>query len=282
MTVEEKSEASCIRVKNPPLCHCGYPCKLQRPNIGVPAKFTPFFRCKLTTHDGWPMCDFQEYIHGLKSLWPTDEEEGRTCNWEDFPGRRKLWQQLGSESEPLRSNTMDKIRRKLRSKYDIPLPEREVEAMLSEDMRRHKGQPGRGYYTYEECITYWRLHRDKYPAGLTREEKTAKRQKIEEERERQRRRSKEKARKDPISDYPYGTWEHYFKTVENRERKGKEEEMKARARDAEMETVRALVAGLPAQLPVDKKGKGIAKPNWYDGGDDDWRGDEFIYDGDSN
>lgn len=50
MTMEEKSEASCIRVKNPPLCHCGYPCKLQRPNIGVPAKFTPFFRCKLTTH----------------------------------------------------------------------------------------------------------------------------------------------------------------------------------------------------------------------------------------
>uniref|UniRef100_A0A0D9VXB8 Zinc finger GRF-type domain-containing protein n=1 Tax=Leersia perrieri TaxID=77586 RepID=A0A0D9VXB8_9ORYZ len=74
MTMEEKSEASCIRVKNPPLCHYGYPCKLQCPNIGVPAKFTPFFRCKLSTHDEWPMCDFQEYIYGPKSFWPTDKE----------------------------------------------------------------------------------------------------------------------------------------------------------------------------------------------------------------
>ena len=195
-------------------------------------------------------------------------------------------QQLGRQSEPLKSNTIEKIRRKLRNKYDIPLPEREVEAMLSEDMTRHKGQPARGYYTYEECITYWRLHREKYPADLTPEEKIAKRQKIEEERERQRRLSKEKARKDPNTVYPYGTWEHYFKTVEDRQRKAKEEELEARAGDAQMEAVRALVAELPSQLPVDRKGKGIANdaqgPHWYDGGDDDWGDDELVYDGDSN
>uniref|UniRef100_A0A0D9WEI9 Uncharacterized protein n=1 Tax=Leersia perrieri TaxID=77586 RepID=A0A0D9WEI9_9ORYZ len=107
--------------------------------------------------------------------------EGRTCNWKDFSGLTKLREQLGRQSEPLKSNMIEKIRRKLRNKYDIPLPEREVEAMLSEDMRRHKGQPTRGYYTYEECITYWRLHREKYPVDLTPEEKIAKRQKIKEE-----------------------------------------------------------------------------------------------------
>lgn len=50
MTPEEKAEAASIRVTNRPLCHCGVPCKLQRPNLELPVKFTPFFRCKLTTH----------------------------------------------------------------------------------------------------------------------------------------------------------------------------------------------------------------------------------------
>ena len=50
MTNEEKQAAACIRVENPPLCYCGHPCKLQHPNLELPKKFTPFFRCKLTTH----------------------------------------------------------------------------------------------------------------------------------------------------------------------------------------------------------------------------------------
>ena len=50
MTAEEKAEATSIRVTSRPLCHCGVPCKLQRPNLELPVKFTPFFRCKLTTH----------------------------------------------------------------------------------------------------------------------------------------------------------------------------------------------------------------------------------------
>ncbi|KAG2604674.1 hypothetical protein PVAP13_4NG125265 [Panicum virgatum] len=43
MTEEEKQEAAIYRVNNPPKCHCGVRAKLQRPNIGVPPKFTPFF-----------------------------------------------------------------------------------------------------------------------------------------------------------------------------------------------------------------------------------------------
>lgn len=49
MTKEEKQLAGIERVNNPPLCHCGVRAYLQRPNIGVPVKFTPFFRCSLKT-----------------------------------------------------------------------------------------------------------------------------------------------------------------------------------------------------------------------------------------
>ena len=27
--------------------------------------------------DGWPSCDFNEYIYGPRSHWPTEEEVGR-------------------------------------------------------------------------------------------------------------------------------------------------------------------------------------------------------------
>ena len=50
MTDEEKQVTTCIRVENPPFCYCGHPSKLQHPNLELPKKFTPFFRCRLTTH----------------------------------------------------------------------------------------------------------------------------------------------------------------------------------------------------------------------------------------
>ncbi|KAF8714888.1 hypothetical protein HU200_027424 [Digitaria exilis] len=74
MTWEEKQEAASVRVRNPPICHCGFPCRLVHPNNKLSVKFTPFFRCKLKTADGWPMCDHQEYIYGPKSHWPTQEQ----------------------------------------------------------------------------------------------------------------------------------------------------------------------------------------------------------------
>jgi len=49
MTFDEQQAMACIRVKHPPLCHCGVPCKLQHPNLELKYKFIPFFRCKLTT-----------------------------------------------------------------------------------------------------------------------------------------------------------------------------------------------------------------------------------------
>nr|TKW21873.1 hypothetical protein SEVIR_4G149100v2 [Setaria viridis] len=43
MTEEEKQEAACRRVRDPPMCKCCVPAKLMRPNLEVPPKFTPFF-----------------------------------------------------------------------------------------------------------------------------------------------------------------------------------------------------------------------------------------------
>ncbi|CAO1947918.1 unnamed protein product [Urochloa humidicola] len=74
MTKEEKRLAAIERVKQRPLCHCGVPAYLQRNNVGVPPKFIPFFRCSLKTLSGWPRCDFNEYIYGPISHWPTEAE----------------------------------------------------------------------------------------------------------------------------------------------------------------------------------------------------------------
>ncbi|RCV32692.1 hypothetical protein SETIT_7G023500v2 [Setaria italica] len=49
-TEEEKQEAACRRVRDPPMCKCGVAAKLMRPNLGVPPKFTQFFRCSIKTH----------------------------------------------------------------------------------------------------------------------------------------------------------------------------------------------------------------------------------------
>lgn len=83
MTEAEKAEASARLEVNPPLCHCNYRSMLLRPNHGV--EFIPFFRCALNSSDGWPLCDFQEYIYGPKSLWPSMEEV------EEFNAGTKKW-----------------------------------------------------------------------------------------------------------------------------------------------------------------------------------------------
>ncbi|RCV26331.1 hypothetical protein SETIT_5G236900v2 [Setaria italica] len=62
MTEEEKQETAYRRVRDHPLCKW------------VPPKFIPFFRCSLKAHDGLPLCDFNEYIHEPKPLWPTEEQ----------------------------------------------------------------------------------------------------------------------------------------------------------------------------------------------------------------
>uniref|UniRef100_K4A197 GRF-type domain-containing protein n=1 Tax=Setaria italica TaxID=4555 RepID=K4A197_SETIT len=93
MIEEEKQEAACRRVRDPPMCKCGVPAKLMRPNLGDPPKFTPFFRCSLKTHDGWPLCDFNEYIYGPMAMWPTEEEV------REFESEKAPWPCVSSPSD---------------------------------------------------------------------------------------------------------------------------------------------------------------------------------------
>ncbi|KAF8666090.1 hypothetical protein HU200_053800 [Digitaria exilis] len=62
MTVDERMAAARRRRKDPLLCHYSRP------------KYSPFFRCSIKTMDGWPVCQFNEYVQGPRSVWPSDEE----------------------------------------------------------------------------------------------------------------------------------------------------------------------------------------------------------------
>ncbi|KAF8719482.1 hypothetical protein HU200_024205 [Digitaria exilis] len=78
MTVDERMAAARRRRKDPSLCHCGVRATLVvPPRGGSPSsrpKYSPFFRCSIKTMDGWPVCQFNEYVQGPRSVWPSDEE----------------------------------------------------------------------------------------------------------------------------------------------------------------------------------------------------------------
>ncbi|KAF8671276.1 hypothetical protein HU200_049985 [Digitaria exilis] len=78
MTVDERTAAARRRRKDPPLCHCGVRATLVVPPCGgSPSsrpKYSPFFWCSIKMMDGWPVCQFNEYVQGPRSVWPSDEE----------------------------------------------------------------------------------------------------------------------------------------------------------------------------------------------------------------
>ena len=50
-------------------------------------------------------------------------QEGRTCDWETFPGREELRIQLARCSESLKIEETIKKKETIRSKYDVPIPD---------------------------------------------------------------------------------------------------------------------------------------------------------------
>ncbi|CAO2038187.1 unnamed protein product [Urochloa humidicola] len=73
MTAEEKKEATARRMANPSLCNCGVPAVIHRMAPGSP--YTPTFQCSKTKENGYPLCDFSEYVYGPKSYWPEETTE---------------------------------------------------------------------------------------------------------------------------------------------------------------------------------------------------------------
>ncbi|KAF8664877.1 hypothetical protein HU200_054190 [Digitaria exilis] len=78
LTIDERMAVARRRMKDPPLCHCGVRATLVVPPRGCSPsgrpKYSPFFRCSIKTMDGWPVCQFNEYVQGPRSVWPSDEE----------------------------------------------------------------------------------------------------------------------------------------------------------------------------------------------------------------
>nr|TKW31276.1 hypothetical protein SEVIR_2G095000v2 [Setaria viridis] len=191
MIEEEKQEAACRRVRDRHLCKCRVAAKLMRPNIGVPPKFTPFFRCSLKTHATCNLVilsDFNEYIHGPRPLWLTKEQvrefENGKAPWpcesypsdrykcgilatqgvappslamEDFYGRHDLILKLGRTSESWKSRETQDLRDKIRSKYDVPIPDSDLLwGKIYQDMVRETGVKPKGLYASKTLIKYWR------------------------------------------------------------------------------------------------------------------------------
>ncbi|KAG2606915.1 hypothetical protein PVAP13_4NG202822, partial [Panicum virgatum] len=202
--------------------------------------------------------------------------EGRTCDWETFPGREDLRIKLARYAEPYRTRRTLEKKVKIRHKYKVHLPdERILFGPVAVDLVAKHGNSGKlGLECREELITFWRKNRSRY--------------------------SEEKV-------FSNGTWEHHFQWKEALKRgvdvdavRLKEKEAKI-AKEAQLEAMKALVADLARaevrvrasqieatkavvqDLPidthvVDNQGKGKAAVQ--DDGDDEWG--ELLIEGDSD
>nr|TKW40998.1 hypothetical protein SEVIR_1G284900v2 [Setaria viridis] len=159
MTEEEKHEAACRRVRDPPMCKCGVVVKLMRPNLG----------------DGWPLYDFNEYNYGPKPMWPTGEQvrefECGKAPWPcvSCPSRRckcgilatkgvvpsKLG--YGSFCGNAHGDYWMKLVEKIRKEYGVPKPDSDLFwGKIYQDMVQETGVKPEGLYAKETIIKYWR------------------------------------------------------------------------------------------------------------------------------
>nr|TKW03444.1 hypothetical protein SEVIR_7G024100v2 [Setaria viridis] len=194
-----------------------------------------------------------------------DYWEGRTCDWEDFSGHYDLLLKLGNTSEPWKSRKQQELKEKIRKEYDVPIPDNDLLwGKIYQDMVHETGVEPEGLYARETIIKYWRQNRSKYPRPLTENKKRENRRKLQEERELEKQRLREER-------------DRLGYVVRERKRRIEMEELQQKAEEAQMETMKALVADLPVgKVNVDKKGKGVV----IAGDDDD--DDELLYEGDSD
>ncbi|KAF8724220.1 hypothetical protein HU200_021241 [Digitaria exilis] len=195
--------------------------------------------------DGWPVCEFNEYVQGPRSVWPSDEEvrayeagqapwpctnvaqpcideailfvqEGRACDWEWFSGRDELVARLRRLGQRDKERETRELRNNIRKKYDVPLPDDELlfGTILDECIKKKRCMPPI-LEAHDTLIKYWRLNRILYPRPLSRDERAEKRRKLEEER-------------------------HLERQVQDR------------AREAQLEAMRALVGDLPSNMTIRK------------------------------
>ncbi|KAF8720136.1 hypothetical protein HU200_024919 [Digitaria exilis] len=69
MTMQERMDAARRCLRDPPMCKCGVRSEVVRPQRG----------------DGWPLCDFNEYLQGQPRSKPTEEQ------LQNFESRKVPW-----------------------------------------------------------------------------------------------------------------------------------------------------------------------------------------------
>ncbi|KAF8664788.1 hypothetical protein HU200_054511 [Digitaria exilis] len=162
--------------------------------------------------DGWPVCEFNEYVQGPLSVWPSDEEvrayEAGQAPWPCTKLRR-----LGQRDKERETR---ELRDKIRKKYDVPLPDDELlfGTILDEYIKEKRCRPPI-LEAHDTLIKYWRLNRILYPRPLSRDERAEKRRKLLDER-------------------------HLERQVQDQ------------AREAQLEAMRAFVGDLPCNMTIRK------------------------------
>ncbi|KAG2558616.1 hypothetical protein PVAP13_8NG278701, partial [Panicum virgatum] len=205
--------------------------------------------------------------------------EGRTCDWETFPGREDLRIKSGRSAKPYRTRRSLEKKDKIRHEYKVPFPdERILFGPVALDLVAKHGNSGKlDLECRDELITFWRKNISRYS---TEKISAAVRRAC-----------------DFMKVFPNGMWEHHFQLKEALRRgvdvdavrlKAKEakivkeaqlEAMKAlvadlagaevRVRASQIEAMKAVVQDLPIDTHVvDNQGKGKAIVQ-EDGDDDD-------------
>ncbi|KAF8762820.1 hypothetical protein HU200_009041 [Digitaria exilis] len=177
--------------------------------------------------DGWLVCQFNEYVQGPRSVWPSDEEvrayEAGQAPWSctKYPEKRckcSILAERGVVPSKLdygwycgNGNAFW-----IRNKYDVPLPDDELlfGTILDEYIKEKRCRPPI-LEAHDTLIKYWRLNRIWYPRPLSRDARAKKQRKLEEKR-------------------------HLESQVQDR------------AREAQLEAMRALVGDLPCNMTIRK------------------------------
>ncbi|KAF8692252.1 hypothetical protein HU200_039857 [Digitaria exilis] len=153
--------------------------------------------------DGWPVCQFNEYVQGPRSVGQVmrsvaqssiDEailfaQEGRTYDWKWFSGRDELVDRFRCLGQRDKERETRELRDKIRNKYDVPLPDDELlfGTIIDEYIKEKRCRPPL-LEAHNTLIKCWRLNRILYPRPLSRDERAEKRRKLEEERHLERQR----------------------------------------------------------------------------------------------
>lgn len=173
---------------------------------------------------------------------------------------------LARQAEPLKTRTTIEIKEEMRREYGVPLPSwHNLFGPICRDFNAKYGRGGgpKDLSITEQLIAFWRRNRDKYDFPLTSEGHA--------QEEAQRKANfREMVRRahmefDPLIVYGPGTVEEALQMDEAMARGIDLKAVRAEAKDAQLEAMRALVGDLPGDRNFGKGGEHMGKAGGIDG-----------------